>query len=150
MRSCRSPRWGRAGLIGACEVGEKIQGSRKYTGCKQVSYCGRACQKDWKRHKTCCGKSVYGGSTSCRCWAIATQGLLGNLLFTTGQVSSSALRKHNEVVQKKGRSKRDGARHGFERIERPLQLRYLPFELTTLPPPHHHHRTSQPGIQLNQ
>lgn len=44
---------------GACEVCEKMEGTSRCTGCKQVSYCGRACQKkDWKRHKLYCGKSV--------------------------------------------------------------------------------------------
>lgn len=45
--------------VGACEVCGKIEGTKRCSGCKQLSYCGKECQKkDWKRHKTYCGKSV--------------------------------------------------------------------------------------------
>jgi len=44
---------------GACEVCEKVDGSMRCAGCKQVNYCGKECQrKDWKSHKSVCGKSV--------------------------------------------------------------------------------------------
>lgn len=44
---------------GACQVCEKTEGTKNCIGCKQVSYCGKGCQKkDWKGHKTVCGKSV--------------------------------------------------------------------------------------------
>lgn len=44
---------------GVCAVCEKEEDTKRCTGCKMVSYCGRECQrKNWKAHKKFCGKSV--------------------------------------------------------------------------------------------
>ena len=54
---------------GAYAVFEKLEGTKKCTGCKAVSYWGKECQKKhWKGHKTVCGKSVQdlARSEACR------------------------------------------------------------------------------------
>lgn len=46
-------------MPGVCQNSScAADGTKRYAGCLQVSYCGSTCQKqDWKRHKPACRKS---------------------------------------------------------------------------------------------